>query len=109
MLFESAADFPGYVADHFGGGIVENLPRVFPDGLGAQVQKSAIKTLPVFDFMSRYVEEEEMYRVFNMGIGFVLIVAEDFADSITKKLKKYGEQVYRIGRITSGKGNVILK
>lgn len=45
-----------------GGGLVENLPRVLPEGLGAVVQKSSIKTLPVFDFMSQYVEESEMYR-----------------------------------------------
>ena len=44
-----------------------------------------------------------------MGIGFVLIVAEDFANSIKKKLTKYGEQVYKIGRITTGTGKVILK
>jgi phosphoribosylformylglycinamidine cyclo-ligase len=55
------------------------------------------------------VEEEEMFRVFNMGIGFVLIVAEDFAESITKKLTKYGERVYKIGRITTGTGKVVLK
>jgi phosphoribosylformylglycinamidine cyclo-ligase len=50
-----------------------------------------------------------MFRVFNMGIGFVLIVAEDFADSITKKLARLGEKVYRIGRIATGTGKVILK
>ena len=44
-----------------------------------------------------------------MGIGFVLIVAEDFADSIAKKLKRYGEDVYKIGRITTGAGKVVLK
>ena len=55
------------------------------------------------------VEEEEMFRVFNMGIGFVLIVSEDFANSITKKLTRFGEQVYTIGRITTGTGKVVLK
>ena len=50
-----------------------------------------------------------MFRVFNMGIGFVLIVAEDFANSIKKKLTKYGEKVFKIGRITTGTGKVILK
>jgi len=55
------------------------------------------------------VEEEEMFRVFNMGIGFVLIVAEDFANSIAKKLTKFGERVYEIGRITTGTGKVALK
>ena len=50
-----------------------------------------------------------MFRVFNMGIGYVLVVAEDFADSITRKLTKFGEKVYRIGRITTGTGKVALK
>jgi phosphoribosylformylglycinamidine cyclo-ligase len=55
------------------------------------------------------VEEEEMFRVFNMGIGFILIVAEDFADSIKSKLEKLGEKVYKIGRITTGSRQVVLK
>ncbi|MCX6826864.1 MAG: AIR synthase-related protein, partial [candidate division Zixibacteria bacterium] len=65
----------------------------------------------IFTFLQEKgpVEEDEMFRVFNMGIGFVLIVAEDFADSIAKKLTKYGEQVYRIGRITSGTGKVVIR
>jgi len=65
----------------------------------------------IFTFLQNRgpVEEQEMFRVFNMGIGFVLIVAEDFANSIKKKLTKYGEKVYKIGRITTGAGKVILK
>jgi phosphoribosylformylglycinamidine cyclo-ligase len=55
------------------------------------------------------VEEEEMFRVFNMGIGYILVVAEDFADSIAQRLKSYGEKVFKIGKITAGTGNVIIK
>ncbi|HEV55974.1 MAG TPA: phosphoribosylformylglycinamidine cyclo-ligase, partial [Phycisphaerales bacterium] len=51
----------------------------------------------------------EMFRVFNMGIGYVLIVARDFADSIEDKLRRAGEQVWRIGKVTGGTGKVILK
>jgi phosphoribosylformylglycinamidine cyclo-ligase len=50
-----------------------------------------------------------MYRVFNMGIGFVLIAAPDFANSIAAKLTRYGEKVYRIGHVGPGSGKVILK
>lgn len=50
-----------------------------------------------------------MLRVFNMGIGYVLIVAEDFANSIAKKLTRFGEKVYKIGRITSGTNRVVIK
>jgi phosphoribosylformylglycinamidine cyclo-ligase len=55
------------------------------------------------------VEEEEMFRVFNMGIGYILVVAEDFADSIADKLTALGEKVFKIGRIIAGSGNVIIK
>ena len=65
----------------------------------------------IFAFLQKIgpVEENEMFKVFNMGIGFVLIVAEDFANSIAKKLSRFGEKVYKIGRITTGTGKVILK
>ncbi len=94
-----------------GGGLVGNIPRVLPKNLDAVIKKSSWPRGKVFDFLQNAgpVEEQEMYRVFNMGIGFVLIVAEDFADSITRKLTRYGEQVHRIGRITSGSGKVVLK
>jgi len=94
-----------------GGGLVGNIPRVLPKNCDAVIKKSSWPKHKIFTFLQETgpVEEKEMYRVFNMGIGYVLIVAEDFANSITKKLKRYGEQVYRIGRITSGTGNVVLK
>jgi phosphoribosylformylglycinamidine cyclo-ligase len=94
-----------------GGGLVGNIPRVLPKDYDAVIKKSSWPKHEIFEFLQQAgpVEEEEMYRVFNMGIGFVLIVAEDFAASIKKKLTKYGEKVYRIGRITTGTGKVVLK
>ena len=94
-----------------GGGLVGNIPRVLPKDCNAVIKKSSWPKHKIFSFLqeSGPVEETEMFRVFNMGIGFVLIVAEDFANSITKKLSHFGEKVYRIGRITTGIGKVILK
>jgi phosphoribosylformylglycinamidine cyclo-ligase len=94
-----------------GGGLVGNIPRVLPKNCDAAIKKSSWPKHKIFEFLQKKgpVEETEMYRVFNMGIGFVLIVAEDFANSIKKKLTKYGEQVHKIGRITSGTGKVTLK
>ncbi len=94
-----------------GGGLVGNIPRVLPKNCDAVIKKSSWPRHKIFTFLQKTgpVTEEEMYRVFNMGIGFVMIVAEDFANSIVKKLKRYGEQVYRIGRITTGNGKVVLK
>jgi len=94
-----------------GGGLVGNIPRVLPKDCNAVIKKSSWPRHKIFTFLQDAgpVEEEEMFRVFNMGIGFVLVVAEDFADSITKKLTKFGEKIYRIGRITTGTGKVVLK
>jgi len=94
-----------------GGGLIGNIPRVLPDNCNAVIKKGSWDINPIFDYLQRTgpVEEEEMYRVFNMGIGYVLVVAPDFADSVTAKLTKYGEKVHRIGKITTGTGKVILK
>lgn len=86
-----------------GGGLVENLPRVLPDGLGAVVQKSSIKRLPIFDFMSKYVEEAEMYRTFNMGVGMVWIVAKEDADIVSANVGGYV-----IGELVKGDRGVRL-
>ena len=94
-----------------GGGLVGNIPRVLPKDCDAVIKKSSWPKHKIFTFLQNTgpVEADEMFRVFNMGIGFVLIVAEDFADSIVKKLTQLGEKVYRIGRITTGTGSVVLK
>jgi len=94
-----------------GGGLEGNIPRVIPPDCDAVIKKSSWPKHKIFTFLQDKgpVEEQEMYKVFNMGIGFVLVVAEDFADSITKKLKRLGERVYNIGRVTSGSGQVVLK
>jgi len=94
-----------------GGGLPGNIVRVLPNDCNAVIKKSSWPKHKVFTFLLNAgpVEEEEMFRVFNMGIGFVLIVSEDFANSITKKLTRFGERVYAIGRITTGTGKVVLK
>ncbi len=94
-----------------GGGLAGNIERTLPRSCDAAINKSSWQVPKVFGFLQNKgpIGEAEMYRVFNMGIGYVLIVAEDFADSISKKLGRYGEKVYKVGRITSGAGKVILK
>jgi phosphoribosylformylglycinamidine cyclo-ligase len=94
-----------------GGGLVGNIPRVLPKDCNAVIKKASWPKHKIFTFLQNAgpVEEEEMYRVFNMGIGFVLIVAEDFAGSIARKLRRFGEKVFTIGRITTGMGKVVLK
>jgi len=94
-----------------GGGLVGNIPRVLPKDCNAVIKKASWPRHDVFAFLQEAgpVEEAEMFRVFNMGIGFVLVVAEDFAESIARKLRRFGEKVYRIGRVTTGTGKVVLK
>jgi len=80
-----------------GGGIVENLPRVLPDGIKALVKKDDIKTLPIFDFMSEYVEEDEMWRTFNMGVGMIWVVDEDKVERVLEN-----SDAYVIGKLVNG-------
>jgi len=87
-----------------GGGIVENLPRVLPDNLKAIVYKDKIKTLPIFDFMSKFVEESEMYRTFNMGVGMILVVSKENVDSVLEN-----SDGYVIGELIEGEKGVELK
>lgn len=65
-----------------GGGIIENLPRVLPENIQAHVYKDKIKTLPIFDIMRHHVDEHELYRTFNMGVGMVLVVSEENVDTV---------------------------
>ncbi|TQV63213.1 MAG: phosphoribosylformylglycinamidine cyclo-ligase [Sulfurovum sp.] len=72
-----------------GGGIVENLPRVLPKNLRAVVKKESIKVLPIFEFMSEYVSQEDMYRTFNMGVGMVWVVDEADVEAVCEATDGY--------------------
>ena len=94
-----------------GAGIAGNVCRIIPNNCDAMIRTASWPVPKIFSFLEEQgpVEKDEMFNVFNMGIGYVLIVAEDFADSIAQKLTRYGEKVYKIGRVTGGSGNVVLK
>lgn len=72
-----------------GGGLIENLPRVFNQNLGAKIEKSSIKTQSIFKFLGKYVEEKELYRTFNMGVGMVLIVNKNNVDFVLQNSEGY--------------------
>lgn len=84
-----------------GGGLVENVPRVLPSNVMARLQKSAWPRPPLFDWLQKNgnVQEAEMHRVFNCGIGMVCIVAGTDAEKAAQALRRGGEAVYRIGEI----------
>ena len=86
-----------------GGGIIENLPRVLPEHIQAIVEKEKIRTLPIFDLMGKHVEESEMYRTFNMGVGMVLVVSPENIDYVLKN-----SDGYVIGKLQEGKREAVL-
>ncbi len=94
-----------------GGGLAGNLTRILPRGVRARLRKDAWPEPPIFAWLQKAggVSEEEMRRVFNMGIGFVMVVGAYYADHIAGMLEKEGEAVYPLGTITRGKGDVTLE
>ncbi len=84
-----------------GGGLVENVPRVLPEGVTAELKKSAWPRPPLFDWLQKEggVPDAEMHRVFNCGIGMVVVVAERDAVAAISLLSAAGEAAYRIGSI----------
>ena len=99
--FKANKDKINALAHITGGGITENLPRVLPENLTAVVNRSKIKVLPIFGFMSKHVELEEMYRTFNMGVGMILVVNPSNVDSILASTDGYV-----IGELKSGERKV---
>jgi phosphoribosylformylglycinamidine cyclo-ligase len=87
-----------------GGGITENLPRVLPPGRRARIDPSAWRVPPIFTAIQRAaaVDDAEMRRTFNMGVGFVLVVAPSDVATTTKRLQTAGERVTEIGEIVAG-------
>jgi phosphoribosylformylglycinamidine cyclo-ligase len=91
-----------------GGGITENTPRMLPKGAQARIRMGSWDVHPVFKLIQKkaQVDDAEMYRDFNMGLGMVLAVPKKQADAIMKKAAKLGEKAYLIGEIVKGKQGV---
>ncbi len=86
-----------------GGGLLENIPRILPKSSKVVLQKRAWPTLPIFNFLKEQgsVESDEMYRVFNCGIGMVVIVKATQVDEIIARLDGYGQKAYLIGEVVA--------
>jgi phosphoribosylformylglycinamidine cyclo-ligase len=84
-----------------GGGIVGNVPRVLQENLTARIERGSWRPPPVFEWLQREgnVPDDEMFRVFNCGIGMVMVVSARDADTAAAALRQSGEQVYRIGTV----------
>lgn len=93
-----------------GGGFYENIPRSIPDGLGAKIDKSAVKILPIFELIAKTgnISERDMFNTFNMGVGMSIVVEKEDADAALSILRENGEDAYVIGEIVKSDVKVIL-
>jgi len=101
----------GGMAHITGGGLPGNVNRALPDDCDARIERKAWRVPPLFRFLQEHgnIAEDEMFRVFNMGIGYVVIVRPHFADAVAEKLRRLGEQVTVLGKVVAGAGKVQLR
>ncbi len=93
-----------------GGGFYENIPRSLPNGYAAEIDRSSLKILPIFDLIQKVgnIPERDMFNTFNMGVGMSVVVKKEDAELALEILKANGEDAYIMGKIVKGEG-VILK
>ena len=93
-----------------GGGFYENIPRSVPDGLGAKIEKKAVKVLPIFDLIAKTgnIPERDMFNTFNMGVGMSIIVNKNDADKALECLKANGVAAYTIGEVIASDDKITI-
>ncbi len=89
-----------------GGGLTENVPRMLPQGLGAEILRASWPVPAIFPYLQQLgdVPKEDMYRTFNMGIGFVVAVPAEQAEQVVAAAKQLGEQAFVVGSVIAGQG-----
>ena len=94
-----------------GGGFYENIPRSIPEGLCAEIDRSSVRILPIFDLIREtgQISERDMFNTFNMGVGMSIIVPEAEADTALEILRENGEDAYIIGRIVRNAEKIIIR
>ncbi|MDY4559076.1 MAG: phosphoribosylformylglycinamidine cyclo-ligase [Eubacteriales bacterium] len=98
------------IAHITGGGFIENIPRVFPDGIGCEIDLNSYKLSPLYEIIKEKsgLKNEQLYNTFNMGIGMVVVVDKKDADLTIATLNELGEKAHLVGKTINGKG-VTLK
>ena len=91
-----------------GGGFYENIPRSIPDGLGAVIDRSAVRILPIFELIQKTgnIPERDMFNTFNMGVGMSVVVSEQEADKALAILRANGQEAYVIGHVAESQDKV---
>ncbi len=94
-----------------GGGLLENIPRILPEGTSVAIKLGTWPVLPIFELMQRIgnIEDAEMHRTFNMGIGMVVVCAESDAAEVTAEVRARGSNCFAIGRVIEGPRNVVIE
>ncbi len=94
------------IAHITGGGFIENIPRVFPEGLGCDIRLGNWDVPPVFDVLRKAgkLEDKQMYNTFNMGCGMVLALSPEKADEAVREANALGEKAFIIGEVTGSEG-----
>ncbi len=94
-----------------GGGFYENIPRSIPDGLCAEIDRSAVRILPIFDLIAKTggISERDMFNTFNMGVGMSVVVAKADEKKALRLLHEQGEDAYTIGRIVAAEEKIIIR
>jgi phosphoribosylformylglycinamidine cyclo-ligase len=93
-----------------GGGLVENIPRILPEGTGVEIKRGSWPVLPIFKLLQEIgnVEDPEMFRTFNMGVGMVIVCSPSDKEAIQRHVQESGEQSYEIGRVVPGTREVAI-
>ncbi len=93
-----------------GGGFYENIPRSIPEGLGAVIDRKAVRVLPIFELIAKEgnIPERDMFNTFNMGVGMSIVVAKEDADKALAILKEQGEDPYVIGEIVASDEKIVI-
>ena len=94
-----------------GGGFYENIPRSIPDGLCAEIDRAAVRVLPIFDLIAKTgnIDERDMFNTFNMGVGMSVVVPKEQADAALEVLKSAGEDAYIIGKIVRADDKILIR
>ena len=98
------------IAHITGGGLIENVPRILPKGLGVEIEKAKIKVPEVMQELQKRgnISEDEMFGTFNMGVGMVVVVSAEDKEKTLKELKNQGEEAYEIGKVVTNDKEIKL-